>query len=224
MDEIEAKLKEKVDRFTHAVHRLSPDQRLVLKHAAQGLDNETIARELGVPLTTILGRMHTIYQVAQIPGNVGSRWARRQIIVGLYKGFAEKHDVDRHGFITAKPVVVQAAPPMPPQLVAPLATIPESNMPLANGHAEAAHEPEKDVAKPALLPAKVVPGYGVGLTVTFPDPASIVDIVAITLGTPEAPEKLQELLREGYVPEIMNDFQSLTGSRGVTKVVLIKRK
>lgn len=221
-DEVEARLNAKLERYVQTVKQLSAHQRLVLKHVANGLRNDQIADMLNMPISTVIGRMHAIYDAAKIPAHVTSRQARREIVAGMYRAFEEQYDIEADGTVVRKPDIVPAfatEKTMGPAIHTQAATEPD---PKANGLAKPPNEVPS--VRPASAPPKVVPGYGVGLSITLPDPLTIVDIGTITLGTPEAATRLQELLLQGYVLELMIEFQSLTSMRNVTRVVLIKRR
>ena len=217
------RMQARIDALVERLRKLSGPQLEVLKHVSSGKDNHEIARHLNVPISTIMGRLAAIYDVAQIPKTVTSRNEKREIIAGMYRALTNKYVVNEYGRTVLRPEPVAKLPTAPPIPQTPAAAEPQAE-PLTNGHAPDAKPIDTKPQQPATAPAKVTPGYGVGLMVPLPDPTTISDIATVTLGTPEATERLHTLLGQGYLPEVMNDFQSLTGMRQVTRIVLIKRR
>jgi hypothetical protein len=211
------------------VKRMSPALRRVLSHIPSGKENHHIAREIGLSEATLHAYISKIYVGLQIPNTITSRKEKRRLAGEIWDAFAkiyatnsEGHIIDaetRH-FTTVAPVAPEPKPvPMIVEKPAPSEPVPHTN----GASHPVIHAPRpKDT--PDAAPKVTAQGYGVGITVVVPEPETVSDMRTLVLGTDTSAEELQKLIREGYLPEIVNDFQSLSGGRSITKLILVKRK
>jgi hypothetical protein len=210
------------------VKRLGPALRKVLAYIPSGKENHHIAREIALSEATVNSYMSKIYDGLQIPNTITSRKEKRRLAGEMWDAFAKIYATNSEGHIVnveaRRPPSEEPAPviPRPAPMIVEQPALREPE-PHTNGASHVLDAP-RPKETPDAAPKVMVQGYGVGITVIVPEPETISDMRTLVLGTDTSAEELQKLIREGYLPEIVNDFQSLSGGRSITKLILVKRK
>jgi hypothetical protein len=198
------------------IKRLSPTLRRILRLIPSGRDNHEIARAVNLSENTMGTYMVRLYSDLNVP-EMPSKKDRRRHLGRLYERFITKYEVDDEGYVLGLHRVEPTPQPISPE--------PEA-APKTNGHANGSTHPAAQPERPISQAPKIATqGYGVGISISLPEPQSIVEIApAIILGAEGSAERLQSLIQEGFIPELITDYQSLSGTRSITKLILVKRK
>lgn len=211
------------------VKQLAPTLRKVLSRIPSGMDNDRIAKEVGLTTSTLSAYMVKIYSGLQIPDSIPSRKERRRIAGMIWDEFAKLYTVDDFGHIVAEGASWRSSSIGPSaQESSPVLAIADTPAPADPVHTNGVPHPVAKEMRPEdspdAVPKVTTQGYGVGITVVVPEPETVTDMRTLVLGSDSSGDELQKLIREGYLPEIVNDYQSLSGTRSITKLILVKRK
>lgn len=221
-----------MDAVIERIRKLMPSQRRALSLFTKGLYPEQVAERLFVKPASVQAMQSNILSDLELSPSIPYA-ERLRIARKAYVAYAERLPeeaaADARSLETLQPYkytrrsleLIQKDKSKKHSTAKPISmTEFREASQLTNGHAPEAKAPEK--SKPV---EESIQPTGVYASTTLANPESIVDVVDITLGTDESAQKLQELLQKGYLPEIVDDFQSMTDiTFHVTRLILTKRR
>ena len=198
------------------VQSLTPRRRAVLEAMAEGLKNTDIVARLGLDrIGHVTNAVNGVLRHLGIPPDISSRTKKREMAIQAFKIYQSREPNRVHGEGAAPPKASGAS----------------GDIPRPNGE----EAPSSDVDSLAMQASPVTPhgftasgtgpgGFGVVNVMMLANPAQVIGVRTVTLD-PSDEAQLDQHLSEGYVPELLADYQCLSDARiCVTRVIFIKRR